>query len=204
MRFQYWIAGAALAAATLSACGSSPPLRYYALDTVTPVGGATHPALPAPIRVRHISLPHEMDHLGLTHHVGPTQFAISDTDQWSAPLDTLIQETVTRDLGARLGYDEVVAPGALPVPAHPSTEQPGAHASTQAALDLDFVSLSADDTCGITAQVNWTLSVPNGAPRHGTAALTAPATSCPGGLPAALSSALGNLADQLIQQLSAS
>jgi uncharacterized lipoprotein YmbA len=202
MKFPYWIAGAALAAATLTACGSSPALRYYALDAVTPVGSATHPALPAPIRVRHISLPHEMDHLGLTHHLGPTQFAISDTDQWSAPLATLIQETITRDLGERLGYDQVVAPDSLPVAPHPGAEPPGVHASTQGALDLDFVSLSADDACGITAQVNWTLSVPNGAPRHGTAALTAPPTTCPAGLPAALSAALGTLADQLIQPLS--
>jgi uncharacterized protein len=204
MKFRYWIAGAALAAAILTACGSSPALRYYALDAVTPVGGAMHPALPAPIRVRHISLPHEMDHLGLTHHLGPAQFAISDTDQWSAPLATLIQETITRDLGERLGYDQVVAPDALPVAPHPDAEQRGAHGSTQAALDLDFISLSADDACGIAAQVNWTLSVPNGAPRRGTAALAAAPTSCPAGLPAALSAALGNLADQLIQQLSSS
>jgi uncharacterized lipoprotein YmbA len=202
MKFRNWIVGAALAAATLTGCGSSPPLRYYALDAVAPVGGATHPAMSAPIRIRHISLPHEMDHLGLTHHLGPTQFAISDTDQWSAPLATLIQETVTRNLGERLGYDQVVAPDALPVAPHPAAEQPGVHVSTQAALDLDFVSLSADDACGITAQVSWTLSVPNGAARHGTAALTAPASTCPAGLPAALSAALGNLADQLIQQLS--
>jgi uncharacterized lipoprotein YmbA len=204
MIFRYWIAGAALAAATLTACSSSPALRYYALDAVTPVGGATHPTLPAPIRVRHISLPHEMDHLGLTHLVGPTQFAISDTDQWSAPLTTLIQETITRDLGVRLGYDQVVAPDALPLAPQPDAEPRGVHDSTQAALDLDFVSLSADDACGITAQVSWTLSPPNGSPRRGTAVLTAPATRCPAGLPAALSAALGNLADQLIQQLSSS
>jgi uncharacterized lipoprotein YmbA len=202
MKFRHWIAGAALVAATLTGCGSSPPLRYYALDAVTPVGGANRPALAAPIRVRHISLPHEMDHLGLTHHLGPTQFAISDADQWSAPLATLIQETLTRDLGERLGYDQVVAPDALPVPPHPDPAQRDVH-GMPAALDLDFVSLSADDGCGITAQVNWTLSVPNGAARRGTAALTAPASTCPAGLPTALSAALGSLADQLLQQLGA-
>jgi uncharacterized lipoprotein YmbA len=200
MKFRYWIA-ALLAAATLTACGSSPPLRYYALDVVTPVGGAPHPALPAPIRVRHISLPHEMDHLGLTHHLGPTQFAISDTDQWTAPLATLIQETMSRDLGERLGYDQVVAPDALPVASRPQPQAGGARGSTPSALDLDFVSLSADDACGITAQVNWTLSMPDGTARRGTAALTAPATGCPVGLPAGLSAALGNLADQLLLQL---
>jgi uncharacterized lipoprotein YmbA len=202
MKFRYAIAGAVLAAAALAACGSSPALRYYALDAVTPVGSATHPALSAPIRVRHISLPHEMDHLGLTHRLGATQFAISDTDQWSAPLATLIQETMTRDLGERLGYDQVVAPDALPVAPHATAEQPAVRVPVQATLDLDFVSLSADDSCGITAQVNWTLSVSTGVARHGTATLAAPATSCPGGLPAALSAALGNLADQLIQPLS--
>jgi uncharacterized lipoprotein YmbA len=188
MKDSRWIAVAL--AALLSGCGSSPPLHYYALEVVTP---ATQPApqlSATPLHVRHISLPPEMDHRGLTHRQASTRLTISDADQWSAPLGDLILATVTRDLGERLGFDHVLVPAAAP-------------GSSQANLDLDFVILSADDGCGITAQVNWALSVPNGAARRGTTRLSAPAAGCPAGLPAALSTALGDLADQLVRQLTA-
>jgi uncharacterized lipoprotein YmbA len=181
-----WIAAAL--AALLSGCGTSPPLRYYALAVVTPATRPTAAPGTLQIHVRHVGLPPEMDHRGLTHHQGPTRLTISDTDEWSAPLGTLIQATVTRDLGERLGYEHVLAPNVQPV-------------AKQATLDLDFVNLSADDNCAIGAQVNWTLSVPDAATRRGTTVLMAPATGCPAGLAAALSAALGDLADQLVPQL---
>jgi uncharacterized lipoprotein YmbA len=185
-------------AVTLVGCHSLPALHYYSLATVSPVDAASHPVSALLIRVRHVSLPHEMDHLGLTHHVGATQLTISDNDQWTAPLNVLIQGTITSDLGERLGYEQVVGADALPVASHPAAVNP-------ANLDLDFVALAADDTCAITAQVNWTLSGPNGPTRRGSARLSAPAAGgCPGGLPAALSSALGELADQLAPKLTAS
>jgi uncharacterized lipoprotein YmbA len=187
-------------AVTLVACQSLPALHYYSLAVVSPAGAGSHPAAPMLIRVRHVSLPHEMDHLGLTHHVGPTQLAISDNVQWTAPLNILIQGTITSDLGERLGYEQVIAADALPVASAPT-----AQVKTQATLDLDFVSLAADDACGITAQVNWSLAVPNGAARRGSAHLSAPAPAgCPSGLPTALSNALGDLADQLVPQLTTS
>jgi uncharacterized lipoprotein YmbA len=190
------IAATTLVAVTMVACHALPALHYYSLTEVSPVGVASPPIASLLIRVRHVSLPHEMDHLGLTHQVGPTQIAISDNDQWTAPLNVLIQGTMTRDLGERLGYAQVVAADALPVASHPEA---------QAMLDLDFLSLTADGSCGITAQVNWTLSAPKGATRRGSAHLSAPATAgCPSGLPTALSTALGDLADQLVPQLTAS
>jgi uncharacterized lipoprotein YmbA len=188
-----WIsrAGAvSVAAVALAGCHSLPALHYYALDAVAPAASPAPPGFANLLHIRHLSVPHEMDHLGLTHHLGATQLAISDTDQWSAPLTDLIQGTLTRDLGARLGFEHVLAPDALPAAA----------GNTVAALDLDFVTLFADDSCAIEAQVNWSLSVPASPPRHGTVALMAPANSCPAGLPAALSAALGNLADQLAAQ----
>jgi uncharacterized lipoprotein YmbA len=193
MKIPHWIPGVTIAAVTLAGCHSLPALQYYALDAVPPGTAAHAPAAALLIHVRHVGVPHEIDHLGLTHHVGPTQLAISDNEQWTASLNVLIQGTLTRDLGERLGYDHVVATDALPVVSHP--------APTQTTLDLDFVALSADERCGITAQVNWTWSDPNGAARHGTAQLSAPATGCPNGLPTALSAVLGDLADQLALQL---
>lgn len=202
MKVSRWIAVALTA--LLCGCGSSPPLHYYALEVVTPASQPT-PLLSAMlIHVRHISLPPEMDHRGLTHRLASMQLTISDADQWSAPLGDLILATLTRDLGERLGFDHLLAPAAAPIAPHPDPDKRGTRGSSQANLDLDFVILSADDSCGITAQVNWALSVPDGAARRGTTRLSAPATSCPAGLPAALSAALGDLADQLVRQLTAS
>ncbi len=189
MKLPQWTTTALVAA--LAGCHSLPALHYYALDTVAPGTSPSRPGFAGLLHVRHISLPHEMDRLGLTHHAGATQLTISDTDQWSAPLTQLIQGTLTRDLGARLGFDHVVAPDALN----------GARTSNEAVLDLDFLTLSADETCGIDAQVNWTLSWPSG-PARGTLHLMAPGTGCPAGLAMALSTALGELADQLAPQLS--
>jgi uncharacterized lipoprotein YmbA len=186
-----------LLAVALAACHTLPALHYYSLAVVNAPAAAKHPLVAPPIRVRHVSVPHEMDHLGLTHHLGATQLTISDNDQWTAPLNVLIQGTITRDLGERLGYEQVVAADALPVASHPAS-------INTANLDLDFVDLAADDSCGITAQVNWTLTMVNAAPRRGSAHLAAPAAGgCPASLPPALSSALGELADQLVAQLSA-
>jgi len=185
-----WVA-AGLAAASLAGCSSLPAPRYYALDAVTPAS-PVHPGVAPLIHVRRIGVPPEMDHRGLTHHLGPTRLAVSDSDQWSAPLTDLIQGTLSRDLGERLGFEHIEAAQARGTPG-----------GIQAFLDLDFVALSADDACGVDAQVNWTLSVPDGTARRGTAHLTARATGCPTGLPAALSAVLGELADQLAQQLSA-
>ncbi len=192
MKLSRWIP-CLLLVATLGGCHALPALHYYALEAASPVGtpGPTSGALL--IHVRHVGLPHEMDHLGLTHHIGPTQLVISDQDQWTAPLSVLIQSTLTRDLGARLGYEHVVAADALPVVGGTSPDT----------LDFDFVTLSADATCGISAQVNWTLSVPHGLARRGTVSLAVPASGCPAGQPAALSAALGELADQLLAPLSA-
>jgi uncharacterized lipoprotein YmbA len=193
MKFSCWIARAAaftLVAATLAGCHSLPALHYYALDAVAPAAGPAPPGFANLLHIRHLSVPHEMDHLGLTHHMGANQLAISDTDQWSAPLTDLIQGALTRDLGARLGFDHVLAPDALPAAA----------GNTVAALDLDFVTLSANDGCAVEAQVNWTLSVPGSPLRRGTIHLMAAANACPAGLPGALSAALGDLADQLAPQ----
>jgi uncharacterized lipoprotein YmbA len=196
-------AGAALAA-MLTACHALPALHYYSLATASPATASAHAPSALLIRVRHVSVPHEMDHLGLTHHLGPTQLTISDNDQWTAPLGSLIQGTITSDLGERLGYPQVIAADALPVPAR-SSQPPDQAAMNPANLDLDFVTLSADDGCSITAQVNWTLSVPAGATRRGSLRVAVPAIGgCPAGLPAALSTALGALADQLVPQLTVS
>jgi uncharacterized lipoprotein YmbA len=186
----HWVPGLAITAALLAGCGSSPPLRYYDLDAAAPAAPAGHAPGVDLLQVRHVSVPPEMDHRGLTHHQGANQLAISDSDQWSAPLPDLIQAALTRDLGARLGFEHVLAPAAQPLAGR-----------IQAALDLDFVALTADDSCAITAQVNWTLSVPNGPARRGSTQLTGPGAGCPAGLAAALSTALGTLADQLTAQL---
>lgn len=187
------LAAAVLMTLALGGCRSLPPLRYYTLDAVDPPS-----ATPSPdallVRIRHVGVPHEMDHLGLTHRAGATQLAVSDHDQWSAPLNVLIQATMIRDLGARLGYEHVLAADALPVPASSAPD----HSIT---VDLDFVSLVADDRCSLTAEVNWTVSAANTPARRGTAKLASGASGCPAGLPLALSSALGTLADQLIPSL---
>ncbi len=79
------IAATTLVTAALAGCHSLPALRYYSLAAAAPDTPVPHRTLPAPLRIRHVSLPHDMDHLGLTHHVGPTEVVISDDDQLDCP-----------------------------------------------------------------------------------------------------------------------
>ena len=104
MKLPHWTL--TLVVAMAAGCHSIPALHYYALDTVAPASSPTRPGFATLIHVRHIGLPHEMDHLGLTYHAGPTRLAISDTDQWSAPLAELIQGALhwsVSEIASRVG-----------------------------------------------------------------------------------------------------
>ena len=66
------LAAATLMVATLAGCRSLPALHYYALEAASPASTPAPASAALLIHVRHVGLPREMDHLGLTHHIGPT------------------------------------------------------------------------------------------------------------------------------------
>ena len=133
-------------------------------------------------------------------HVGPTQLAISDNDpQWTAPLNILTVQ----------GIDHARPGCAARVRARRGRR---CSAGRRAYQDTPGQSGSGLRGPGRRRQL-WnhrageleSLSGPKGATRRRSSAhLAALATApCPDGLPTALSNALGDLADQLVPQLTA-
>jgi uncharacterized lipoprotein YmbA len=207
-------------AGTLTGCSSSAPVRYFTLE---PVPGSAVAAPPAPVRVGPVHLPAVFDHRGLTHERAPGEVSVADSELWAAPLSDLIRDTLTADLGQRLGYERLSHTDALPLP-------------TTRLVSVDFPLLIADAHCSVSLRAIWTIrtagppaavssaapasagmatsgtaasrTAPAGAVGAGTVtpepaleevrgdlATTAPAATCPEGLSAALSQALGSVSD---------
>jgi len=105
-----WLA----AGAVLSGClGSSPPARFYTLSTLPPA--ATGGASPSrTIRVAPVSLPESLDRPQLVRRTGTTTVSVEEFDRWVEPLDALLRNSLTLDLGALLPEAQVLgdaAPG---------------------------------------------------------------------------------------------
>jgi len=183
----------ALSSCLLSACGSSPPTRFYALSEVAPTStsAVSGDANAVPVRVEPVAIPAELDRLELVHHTGPNQVQVSDFDRWAAPLDEQIRRVLSEDLSARLPAGWVTDPN------EPSTGDP------RRRLSIEIGRFEANEGCAVTLHASWTLRAAHaGSSRSGVERIDVPATSpCPASLAAAMSRALAALADRLASTL---
>jgi uncharacterized lipoprotein YmbA len=180
----------ALAGALLTSCGTSAPIRYYTLAQIPADSGAVATASGSPLRIERVSIPAELDRLGVSWHVAANRVEIADQDRWAAPLEEMIRRTLSADLSARLPAGSVVDPH------EPPTTEP------RRVLFVQIGSLYADERCAVTLDAHWTLET-TGAParRASESVAAAPVAPCPGGLAAGLSRALADLSDKLAQAL---
>jgi uncharacterized lipoprotein YmbA len=183
------LAAGTIAASCLTACGSSPPVRYYTLEPepgASARGPSASTGAAAPLRVQRVSIPPELERRGLVQHLAAGQVRIWDSDSWAAPLDELIGRTVSTDLASRLGPASVVDAR------EPSTGEP------RRLLFLDVSALSADPNCAITLRASWTLQSPNQSDQRATESIdAAPVAPCPAGMAPTISRALGQLTDRI-------
>ncbi len=174
----------------LAACGSSPPTRYFALAEVVPREPVTTAIEGAPLRVESITLPAELDRLELVRHEGANRVRIAGSDRWAAPLDEQIRAVLSEDLAARLPSGSVANPG------EPVTQDP------RRLLSIEFVQFEVGESCAVTLQADWTLTQPQGMSARGHEQVQTPARGqCDGQEAAALSTALGSLADRIASQV---
>ena len=189
-----WLVLGTIAVSCVSACGSSPPLRYYTLEpqpgsTPAPVSNAP-PA--SPLQVQRVTIPPELERRGLVQHIAAGQVRIWDSDSWAAPLDDLIARTVAADLAIRLGAASVA-----------DASEP-ANGASRRLLFLDVIELSVDPACALTLRVAWTLRQPNAPDQRATESIEAPpAAACPAGMAPTISRALGQLSDRIAAAVSA-
>jgi uncharacterized lipoprotein YmbA len=134
-----------------TAC-TSAPIRYY---TLTP---APDPALraartAAPIDVRVVHIPPQLDHSELIVRTGPAETTLLDNERWASPMKDEIKEAVRLELQRRLG------------------EMTGLPSFT---LDIDVQRLEAQLGRYALLEASWRASVSGDAQRPGGAR----ATSC--------------------------
>lgn len=100
-----------VAAVLLTACGSSPPTQYFALEPVPP-HGATQPAAGPPLTVDAVHLPPELDRLDLVRRGPDDRIQIDANQRWAAALDDMTRRVLAQDLADRLPHGMLIAPDA--------------------------------------------------------------------------------------------
>lgn len=182
-----------LACCSLAACSASPPTRYYTLQSDAAAdasrGHAASGAVPVNqvvVRLEPILIPPELDRLELVSRSGPYRVHIAESDRWAAPLDDQMRRVLSDDLAARL------PPHLVADPSEPASNEP------RRLLSIAIAEFYADDACATTLRADWTLRSTSGDSERGTEQVQRPGSMpCTGAIPAAMSSALGVLADRL-------
>ncbi|HEY7889475.1 MAG TPA: PqiC family protein [Steroidobacteraceae bacterium] len=173
---------------TLAACASSPPTRFFALDPVSAAADHAGTAR-APVKVDAVHIPPALDRDSIVRGESANQLQISSQDRWAGDLGEMIRRVLTQDLAQRLPSAMVIAPDS---PAPPSargivvdilTFQPQAG---EVVLDADWTLLQGTQTNAVLRR---------------SAHLTAPAASSAQSQAAAMSTLLGQLADDMASQM---
>ena len=147
----------------LGGCGSSPRVEYFVLEPTERHGTEVF-AISTPIQVAQVHLPPSLDREQMVRHTGANTLDISDQHRWSAPLDLMIREVLSRDLM------KLLPPGKLILPQEP------APASTRNIV-VNVVEFAADAQGTVRFEWTWSLIVPEpGAPpKHRAVQLSEPA-----------------------------
>jgi len=171
----------------LSACGDSAPMRYYTLKAIAPAGTSSASGASDQIKIRlePVAIPAELDRLQIVSRDGPYSVRISDFDRWAAPLQEQIRRTLSDDLSARMPA------GLMADPNEPAANEP------RRLLSVSIAAFSADESCASSLRADWSVRNPGGAIEHGQQVQVTTSAPCGGGVPAAMSAALAQLADRL-------
>jgi uncharacterized lipoprotein YmbA len=177
---------------SLAGCQSSPATRYFTLSEVAPA--SARPGTPSAglaLQVERVTIPGELDRLEIARHGESNQLRIATFELWAAPLDGMIRRIVSEDLAARL------APGSVASANEPVGDQ-------QRRLYLDIQDFAGNERGTVNLRTAWLLKAPDGAESRGVEAVSADANDASAdALAAAMSRALGLLADRLSVMLSA-
>lgn len=171
----------------LTACGSSPPTRFFALEP-TPSSVPVQSRLGAPIKVDAVHIPSVLDRRTMVRDENHYRLSISPQDRWGADFGDMLRRVLTQDLESRLPRGSVVAPN---TPAPQNTR----------GLVVDILSFQPNGSGTITLEAEWTLL--EGSPAHPavqrTVHLSEPSDGSPDAQAEAMSRLVGQLADRIAQ-----
>jgi uncharacterized protein len=177
----------ALAGAAFAGCSTSAPPRLYTLASRP---GPTLAHGPATIAVRDVALAKYLDRPQIVRRGGVYQLEAAEFDRWGEPLSDMVTRVLIEDLSQRLPGSQVFRD------ASPTATD------AQATLEIDISRFDADPDDTVVLAARWAL-------RHGeqpgpaqSARFTAkPASKSTTDLVAAMSDALGQLADRIAASL---
>jgi uncharacterized protein len=175
---------------TLAACASSPQTRFFALDPVSPgATSAADRAVHEAVKVDAVHIPPALDRDSIVRGESDNQLEISSQDRWAGDLGEMIRRVLTQDLAQRLPSGMVIAPES---PAPPGarglvidilTFQPQAG---EVVLDADWTLLAGTQSTPVLRRSEH---------------LSAPAASSAQEQAAAMSTLLGELADNIASRI---
>lgn len=177
----------------LTACGHSPPTRYFSLDAVPP-SAPLATARMAPIQLGAVRVPATLDRPEIVAQDAAYRLSVRENDHWGAPLGPMIRRTLAQDLLARL------PPGAFVLPDAPAP-------AGSRGIVVNVLDLRANTDGRMTFEGSWTLTAGEAATAVMTqeVSLTEPMTSADStAIADALSRVLGRLADRIATSLAAS
>jgi uncharacterized protein len=180
------------ALASLAGCQSSPATRYFTLSEAAPASARPGtPSAALALQVERVTIPGELDRLEIVRRDESNQLRIATFELWAAPLDGMIRRVVSEDLAARL------APGSVASPNEPAGDQ-------QRRLYLDIQDFAGNERGAMNLRTAWLLKAPDGSESRGVETVNADARDASAdALAAAMSRALGLLADRLSVMLTA-
>lgn len=190
----------------LAGCGHSPPTRFFALEATAPDRPAWRTAgerAPRPVQLDAVRIPALLDRPEIVEDRGDGRVHVHADDRWGAPFAKLVRSTLALDLRARL-------PAGLCVP--PDTPSP-ADARHVVVTIVALHARAAQAGRQLTMKASWALVDDAGAARvvvsHDVDIDTPLDGDGDGGddgeaQAAAISRALGTLADRIVAGLDAS
>lgn len=135
-------------ATALVACASSPPPRFYTLDTVpagstaSSVGSAANTLS---VWVAPVTLPEAIDRPQMVVRTGVNSVAVLDQHRWAEPLKTAIARALAADLSVQLGNARV------------SADSQHAAAGAQVRVLVDVQRLDAVPGESVTLEALWSV-----------------------------------------------
>jgi uncharacterized lipoprotein YmbA len=171
----------------LTAC-SSAPTHFYRLEAKAPETVASY--RPTLVRVTSVTVPRLLDRDQIVRTTGSEQVELGAFDHWAAPLDALIEQSLTQDLVLRLPEGSVI-------PANAATSAP------VLTIAVDMLRFDGDAAGHITLDAFWSAAADptNPGTSHHEHIELDTGNGTYAGIADGMSKAVGLLADHIAEQL---
>jgi len=173
--------------AALAACSSPNPVLY----TIAPVSGAVQNSGPKVVALRQISTARYLERSEIVRSSENYRLDVMENDWWGEPLGAMLSRVLVEELGQRLPQSTVFA------------ESGAVTASPDATIELNIQRLDEDASGNLVLQAQASVNFKGQrapALRSFRSVVTPPAADTPGEV-AAISTAVGQLADGLASML---